>query len=289
MKDIIAVAVVMILGMLVVTLFSVMSGPTIATATQYLEERGYEVIPATFATDITDIKAKTDLLPFSPASEATSALIKAKTDLIPIGTATQSSLASMNITLEEIAYEVEVIDTHSHGEARWFGSPTVAGNTTSVATPSIATSLFPFKIISNTTVNTFGPAIIVMAGTENFNTYRITDNTTYYNPQKYMDGHTLFVTDVGHSGRWRLRFISSETFGGVATFANAASAEAAGAYTDVVFKIDSTSADSCVIPMQVPRTPLGSTIWARVMDSNGGGDDAGRTCYFMYGLHLYEE
>jgi hypothetical protein len=45
--------------------------PTIASSTQYLEDRGYIVIPATFATDVTAIKAKTDNLPLSPANEIT--------------------------------------------------------------------------------------------------------------------------------------------------------------------------------------------------------------------------
>lgn len=101
--------IIAILGGLVLLVFVIMSVmalamPTVSSATQFLEDRGYEVIPATFATDITAIKAKTDNLPWYPANEVTSlniagnqTTIIAKTNLIPAsGIAEQSTLLNVS-------------------------------------------------------------------------------------------------------------------------------------------------------------------------------------------------
>lgn len=129
----------------VITLVVVVAGatisfnqPTIVSATQFLESRGYSVIPATFADDITAIKNKTSNLPLFPASEITSqdiysnlnsargnlTLIKAKTDLIPA-----AGIAD-NSTLTLVKTKTDLITTAPATEATLLS---VAANVTANA------------------------------------------------------------------------------------------------------------------------------------------------------------
>jgi hypothetical protein len=171
-NNIIAVMGGMVLLVFVVIVIMTLAVPTVSSATQFLEDRGYEVIPATFATDITAIKAKTDNLPWYPANEITSlniagnqttiisktnlipasgiaeqatllsvfgntTLIKAKTDLITSDPATQTLLTS-------VGKDAEYAEEHLHHKVAWYG----------IATPQTATvwanntSMTPFRAIS---------------------------------------------------------------------------------------------------------------------------------------------
>jgi hypothetical protein len=295
MKEIISVAIVLMLGLLSATL--------VASATQFLEERGYEVIPATFATDLADIKAKTDTLPFFPASETTSLLIKGKTDLITADIATQTSLTTVagnvtaiktqtdkltaiNTTLENVSEELEIVEQHNHEAQRWFGAYDTNGwaNTTY---PASSNSILPFKVIVSDTQYAWGNTTVIVAGTESFATMNIA-GPPYPATQAYYDTDLIFITDIGITGTWKIRFLSSEWNGSSNTFANAAAAEAAFAYSDLIFKIDSTTNDGTPIVFRTPRVPVGSTIWAKALNNSASGDNtAQRTCGFLYGLHTY--
>ena len=88
-----------------------MAGLDVAKATTYLEDRGFVVAPGTFALDLAAILAKTNLIPATPADEATSTAIysklgdvKTKTDLIPSsGIADNATLLSIKTETDKIA------------------------------------------------------------------------------------------------------------------------------------------------------------------------------------------
>lgn len=271
--------------------------PTVSSATQFLEDRGYEVIPASFATDITAIKAKTDNLPWYPANELTSlniagnqTIIISKTNLIPAsGIAEQATLLSVfgnttlikaktdnlpaspasEVTLETVRYSVSEIERHLHGGARWFGS-------TAAVAPGLLTSLTPFRVTSNATALEWGAAVLIFNGTEDF-------DTSY--TSLYFDPHQMFLANVEATGTYKMRFANSQWDGSAHTYANMADAVAANKYTEVLFKADSTKEDAVPLVFMSGRARVGSYLWAQVVKVAAGANYVD----FYLGAHTYQE
>lgn len=171
-------------------------------------------------------------------------------------------------TNNSLAYKVNEIERHLHSAGRWFGS-------TAGVAPGLVTSLTPFEVTSDATAETYGTAVEVLDGTEDFD--------LPYTPVN-MDPHRIFITGVTSSGIYKIRLANSKYTGSVDTYANMAAAVAAGQYTEFLLKVDSTKADAISAPVQTGQMMTGSTLWAQVMHADAGAE----TVSFFIGCHGYE-
>lgn len=168
-----------------------------------------------------------------------------------------------------LAYKVHEIERHLHSSGRWFGC-TAAG-----AGPGLITSLAPFEITSDATALTYGTAVEILDGAEDFD--------IPYTPVN-MDPHRIFIEGVTASGIYKIRIANSKWNGTADTYANMAAAVTANQYTEFLLKVDSTRDDAISAPVQTGRMPVGSKLWAQVMHSASGAE----TVSFFIGCHGYE-
>jgi hypothetical protein len=175
-----------------------------------------------------------------------------------------------------LGYKVHEIEKHFHGPARWLGATSAAG-----VGPGLITSLLPFKVIASDTVMTFGDAIVMFDGTEDFDFPFI---CTYFDP------HYALVSECGIDNKiWKFRIASSGWNGTTHTYANMAEAVTAKAYTCLTVRIDDRQAVEVGIPVMAPRSKTGSIMWAQVMnDSTSADNEAARTIGYTIGLHCYQ-
>lgn len=177
----------------------------------------------------------------------------------------------------DILSEVEIVESHLHSGSRYFGS-------TAGSAPAILTSLAPWSVIASADAATFGNAVEIFDGTENFD---------YPFTVAYFDPHQLFITSVGSDGtNWKLRFANSGWNGAAHTYANMAEAVAAHRYTELLVQVDNTKTDSLPIPFNGGRVRAGSKLWCQVMNNAGDSDDdsdAELTISFLIGCHAYAE
>lgn len=185
---------------------------------------------------------------------------------------TDAEAAISALATEGLA-ETEVVEKHFHGGSRWFGATGAGG-----VAPGLQTSLLPFKAVSNAVASTFGTAILILDGTEDF----IKSEGT----PLYFDPHELFVVNVEESNAiWKVRFANSQWTGTADTYANMAAAVAAKKYTDMVIKVDDTKSDAAAIMFMSGRIRVGSKLWCQVMKNTA---DA-KYFHFILGCHTYQE
>ena len=177
-------------------------------------------------------------------------------------------MASIPDTYKE-AFEVE---HHFHGGARWFGA-TAAPPGGGVG-PGLISSLNPFRVTANALAMTFGNAIVVLDGTEDF---QKADYVALYDP------HQIFITNVQATGTYKIRFANSQWNGTVHAYANMAEAVVANKYTEIVIKTDNTNSEATPLDCMSGRIRYGSILWAQVMKATAGADYVD----FLVGCHTY--
>jgi len=149
LKVLVYIVAAMVLVVVAANAMMTVANPSITEATQFLENNGFQVIPATAVTDITAIKAKTDNLPATPADQTTLNLvdadvtsIKAKTDNLPADPADQSLLTA---SIEAVELDAEYAEQHLHHRTAWYGKLSTANAThwadsNTLTSPYVATS-----------------------------------------------------------------------------------------------------------------------------------------------------
>ena len=158
----------------------------------------------------------------------------------------------------------EIIEEHLHSSEVWFGaSPGGVG-------PGLQTSLTPFRVTSAAVANTFGAAIVVLDGSET----PVRAGMTRFDP------HRLQIINVQNNAKtYRLR-VASNRLGHTSW----AAAVAAGVYSDVCFKIDTTNRDASPFYMQTKRQLVGAKVWAAVATL----DAVAQWVDILFGIHEYE-
>lgn len=167
-----------------------------------------------------------------------------------------------------LGYKMAEIVRHNHSAGRWFGS-------TAGVAPGLVTSLTAFDVTSSATALTYGVAVEILDGTED---YDIT-----FTPE-YIDPHRIFITEATASGIYKIRIANSNWTGTADTYATMAEAVTANKYSEFLMKIDSTKTDAISAPVQTGRMVVGSTMWAQVMHTAASAE----TISFMIGVHGYE-
>ena len=158
----------------------------------------------------------------------------------------------------------EIIEEHFHSSEVWFGS-------TGGVAPGSQNSLTPYRVTSAAVANTFGTPILVLDGSE----------TPVRAGMKYFDPHRLQIVNVQNNAKtYRLRVASNRL--GHTSWADAV---AAGVYTDVCFKIDTTNRDASPFYMQTPRQNAHAIVWAAVATL----DAVAQWVDILFGIHEYEE
>jgi hypothetical protein len=186
-----------------------------------------------------------------------------------------AAVLGLSGTPGSLAYKVDEIEHHFHGPARWLGATATAG-----VGPGLITSLLTFKTVASDTVMTFGDAMVVFDGTEDFD--------LPYTCFKF-DPHYVLISECGISDKlWRFRVASSKWNGSAHTYANMAAAVAAKEYTCLEVRIDDRRAVQVGIPAMSSRVRVGSIIWAQVMNDSTSADSAAeRTIGYTVGIHGY--
>jgi hypothetical protein len=159
----------------------------------------------------------------------------------------------------------DIIEHHLHSNEVWFGaSPGGVG-------PGLQTSLTGFRVTSAAVANTFGAAIVVLDGSE----------TPVRAGMKYFDPHRIQVLNVQNNAKiYRLRVASNRLGHG-----SWAAAVAAGVYSDVCFKIDTTTRDASPFYMQTRRQNAGAIVWAAVATA----DAVAQWVDIIFGIHEYDK
>jgi len=173
-----------------------------------------------------------------------------------------------------LAYKVHEIEKHLHSGGRWWGSNDAVGDSPAEQ------GLLPFIVVASDTVATFGDAVEIMDGTEDWEYGEIIAK---------FDPHEIFITEIGKAPLvWKMRVANSAWNGTTHTYANMAEAVAANKFSDVLFKIDATNFDGFPFAFQSGRINIGSKLWCQVMNSSTSADSvASRTVKFYIGSHGY--
>ncbi len=169
-----------------------------------------------------------------------------------------------------LAYKVHEIEQHLHSGGRWLGATDAGG-----VAPGLLTSLLPFIVTSNASANTYGTAILVLDGTEDYD--------FSFTPVK-IDPHMILIQEAEATATWKLRFANSGWDGSADTYADMAAAVAANKYTEIVIRIDSTKASAVALPIQTARMTVGSKLWVQVMKDNADAE----YIHFLIGVHGYQ-
>jgi hypothetical protein len=203
--------------------------------------------------DLTDVKAVTDVIPDSGAMTS----ISDETDKID-----QAATDGLSGTGDSIAYEVGEIERHHHNWERWFGVAAVPNGEIHVA-DSITDNPSAFQV--NGGNDTWGAWVQVLGSSD---TPAMAGNTRY-------DLHQIDIMTVQRSNA--THFIQ------VALGASGAAALAAGTYTEIVFRPQSVQGRAAPIPLLARRQAVGTKAWVRVLVK---GQNTG-TMDFYIGLHEY--
>ena len=159
----------------------------------------------------------------------------------------------------------DIIEEHLHGNEVWFGA---SGGSVG---PGLQTSLTPFRVTTAAVANTFGAAIVILDGTE----------TPVRAGMNYFDPHRLQIINVQNNAKtYRLRMASNRLGHG-----NWADAVAAGVYTDVCFKIDTTNRDASPFYMQSRRQLSHAIVWAAIASL----DAVAQWVDVLFGIHEYDD
>jgi hypothetical protein len=155
-----------------------------------------------------------------------------------------------------LAYRVAEIERHLHSYEKWFG---VAGTPSAThKADRVGQAIVAFQVDGGNLV--FGSWVQILG----------TDDTT----EKY-DLHKMFVTDVQETAPYFIQL----AFGPVAN-----DAVTAGAYTELVLRVNAINSDRVEIPLNTRRQAAGTLAWARCLAL---GTNTG-TLDFYFGLHTYE-
>jgi hypothetical protein len=169
----------------------------------------------------------------------------------------------MSIYIRGALYEAQVVQRHFHNYERWFGAQ--AGQTG----PGSQSSLTPFRVTSAAVANTFGSAIVVFDGTET----PVKPGMLKFDPRR------LHIVDAENNNKtYRLRLANNSE--GHASYADAV---AAGAYTEIAFKLTTNANQASPVSILHRRVPSGTKIWAAVATL----DAVAQWLDFLIGIHEY--
>jgi hypothetical protein len=162
-------------------------------------------------------------------------------------------LAGVNNSL---AYRVHEIERHVHSYEKWFGVAAAPSGTHKA--DRVAQGIIAFELDGGNL--TWGSWVQILGS----------DDIT----EKY-DLHKIFITDVQET----VPYFVQLAFGPVAN-----DAVTAGAFTELVFRVNATNSDRTEIPINCRRQAVGALAWARCLAL---GTNTG-TLDFYFGLHTYE-
>lgn len=204
-------------------------------------------------TDVTAIKAVTDLLPNDGA------LTDISDETEKIDSAVTDGLAG---TSNSLAYRVHEIEKHVHSRGRWWGATGAPDETNAIA----ATVTVPFAATSGN--DDWGTAIPVCG----------TGDTPVPTGLVKFDAHRLLITDLDDDTTpWRIRFIY-----GTGT---SAAAITAGQWSEEMIQsnaVPGNRAGGTPLDFQMPRIDVGTKMWAQAWN-----DTNGEVLSFFWGAHGY--
>ena len=224
-------------------------------------------------TDVTAIKAVTDVIPDAgalTAIDAATVAIQAVTDVLPDNGALTSisnetdkidgaAVDGLSGVSNSLAYKLHEVEKHLHGRERWWGAVGAPDETNAIA----ATVTVPFVAVSG--ANAWGAAIPICGTADN----PVLATHTLHDP------HLVLVVDTDHATPYRIRFI----------YGTGTSAEAiiAVQWTETMF-ITATGPFSSGVPVELLhiRVAVGSKLWAQVWNNTNGSE-----VDFFWGTHGY--
>lgn len=165
-----------------------------------------------------------------------------------------------------IAQVLHEMNEHMEGAARWLGAS--AGN----VGPGLITSLTPFILTSDATALTYGAAVVIFTGAED---YDLPFTPAAVHP------HLLSLKDVSNDGTYKIRFANSGWDGTADTYATMALAVAAKKYTEVEVVIADDKKPATAVDVHTGKMTVGSTLWAQVMHDTASAE----TIEFTLGIH----
>jgi len=231
-------------------------------------ERASQVSIDAMQTDVTAIKAVTDVIPNSgaltvPTADATANVtwgdvIGNKTDAASRTADTISLVALARKILEEATE----IDHHFHNLERWWGAVAVPDETNAIA----ATVTVDFAATSGD--NTWGTAIPILGTAD--------DPTP--NSQSTFDAHRVLFTSLDDdTSLWRFRIIYG--------YGTSAAAITAGQWTEIptiTNAVPGNRAGGTSIDVKMIVLPVGIKLWAQAWN-----DTNGEVISFQWGAHGY--
>lgn len=200
------------------------------------------------------ILQRVNLLPATPADEATLLAVKAQTDLLPATPASET-------TAQQAADEAEYIDGHFHNYERVLGLAAVPNLPIHAADVD---RLTPFVVTAGNGV--FGAEIQILGTGDT----PIRAGCTLFDPRKWS------IIDTNNANPYILRIIWGTPAQTVAQ------AEAAEQLSETTVHQPTANGQNKPAEVFFKKIPSGSQVWAKAM---AGG--AGRTISFLHVLHEY--
>jgi len=202
--------------------------------------------------DVAAILAKTNLIPATPADEATSLLIKTQTDKI----------TALETKVDDAMIEIETIEHHFHNSEYWYG---ISANQT-VNDWALQNTLSPFRATSGNNA----------WGTEGADPAKIfgTDDTPIISGGLSGDFHRILILDNSSATVYKLRIIWDPT--------SAAAGVTAGNYSEFMFIKEVADKNRKILDIMTPKISAGSKMW---MECWNATNDA--TIDFFVGVHEY--
>lgn len=183
-----------------------------------------------------------------------------ETDVNKIDAEAVAGLAGAHNSL---AYKVHEIEAHLHSPGSWFEKAAIPNGTLHTA-DRIGSGDGPFQIDAGD--NAWGAWVQILGSTD----------TPARAGMAYFDPHQILIHGAEIEDAYFIQFCSGAV--------DAATAFAAGAYTELVVGIDATKKFKTVTTIQTGRVAAGTMVWARCMvpESASGG-----TLDFFIGVHEY--
>jgi hypothetical protein len=161
-------------------------------------------------------------------------------------------------TDNSLAYRIGEVERHFHSYERWYGLAGTPSGETHRA-DQVAKDIAPFRIDAGN--DAYGAWVQIVGSSDT--------------AQKF-DLHRLMIVDVERDGAAHFIQVACGTSGDAAV--------TAGAYTEVVYKPQSTNTEETPVVIQMRRQAAGTKVWARCLSYD---QDTG-TIDFYFGMHYYE-
>lgn len=226
--------------------------------------------PKNTSTDVTAIKAVTDLLPnagalTSLAQDGTVAkaaaltTVDGKVDKID-GAASLGMLGVSN----SVAYRVHEIERHFHGYGKWFGAAAAPSGEMHVA-DRMGPSIAGFSLVSGN--NAFGNWVQILGSSD----------TPVKSGMAYFDLHKVLVTNANDTAPFLVQIASGESAALAATIA-------AETFTEFPYEAATNQINSGSFDVLDRRFAAGTKMWARCISIGANA----KTIIIYVGIHEYE-